>query len=130
MQVKSGDGMVDRLTLDQLVGAMSNFKADFGMLVSWSGFKKSVLSETVHQFFRVRLWDARVIIQELFTNYNKLDEDLRYHPNFLIIRLFPPFSPPFFAPAPHPALYKSSGITIIIITVHLFLNRRITSCTS
>lgn len=69
--------MVDRLTLDQLVGAMSNFKADFGMLVSWSGFKKSVLSETVHQFFRVRLWDARVIIQELFTNYNKLDEDIR-----------------------------------------------------
>lgn len=77
VQVKSTDGTVDRPTLDQLIGTMSNFNADFGLLVSWSGFKNSVIKEIPKQFFKVRLWDSKKIIEEIFENYDKLSDDIK-----------------------------------------------------
>ncbi len=77
VQVKTGDNPVDRPTLDQLLGAMQNFNADQGLLVSWGGFKSSVDKEIPKQFFRVRLWDQSSIIKELTDVYDKLDEDIR-----------------------------------------------------
>ena len=77
VQVKSGDTPVDRPTLDQLVGAMQNFGAESGLLVSWSGFKSSVDKELPAQFFRVRLWDQDALIEELLSSYERLDEDLK-----------------------------------------------------
>ncbi len=77
VQVKTGDTPVDRPTLDQLLGAMQNFNAEQGLLVSWGGFKISVDKEIPHQFFRVRLWDQDSIIQELMRVYDRLDEDIR-----------------------------------------------------
>src|SRR5699024_6975785 len=43
VQVKTSDTPLDRPTLDQLIGTMSNHGADFGLLVSWNGFKSSVM---------------------------------------------------------------------------------------
>ncbi len=77
VQVKTGDTPVDRPTLDQLIGAMQNFGADSGLLVSWSGFKGSVDKELPSQFFRVRLWDQDTLIEELLGCYEKLDEELK-----------------------------------------------------
>lgn len=77
IQVKTNDTPIDRPTLDQLIGTMSNYNADYGMLVSWSGFKTSVIREIPKQFFKVRLWDSRTIIQEIFNNYEKLSDDIR-----------------------------------------------------
>ncbi|GAB2542842.1 restriction endonuclease [Spirosoma aerophilum] len=77
VQVKTTDLQVDRPTLDQLVGVMSNVKADFGILVSWSGFKTSVYKEIPNQFFKVRLWDSKILLQELFSVYDKLDEEIK-----------------------------------------------------
>lgn len=77
VQVKSGDTPVDRPTLDQLIGAMQNFGAQFGLLVSWAGFKGSVDKELPAQFFRVRLWDQDTLIDELLACYDSLDEELR-----------------------------------------------------
>jgi restriction system protein len=77
VQVKTGDGPIDRPTLDQLIGAMQNFNADQGLLVSWSGFKSSVDKEIPNQFFRVRLWSQKEIVQELLQNYDKLDDDVK-----------------------------------------------------
>ena len=77
VQVKSQDSPVDRPTLDQLVGTMSNLKADFGLLVSWGGFKNSVKREEAQQFFRVRLWDSGDIIDGLLGLYDRLDDDLK-----------------------------------------------------
>lgn len=77
VQVKSYDTQVDRPTLDQLIGAMSIFGADYGLLVSWSGFKSSVLKEISKQFFKVRLWDSKQIIHEIFENYDKLNDDIK-----------------------------------------------------
>jgi restriction system protein len=77
IQVKTNDTPVDRPTLDQLIGTMSNYNADYGMLASWSGFKTSVIREIPKQFFKVRLWDSRNIIQEIFNNYDKLSDEIK-----------------------------------------------------
>lgn len=77
VQVKSTESPIDRPTLDQLIGAIHNFGADQGLLVSWSGFKNSVERERAKQFFKVRLWGQKEIIQEFIKNYDKLDEDIK-----------------------------------------------------
>jgi restriction system protein len=77
VQVKSNDGTIDRPTLDQLIGTMSNYNADYGLLVSWSGFKNSVNKEVPKQFFKVRLWDSKKIIEEIFKNYDNLSDKIK-----------------------------------------------------
>jgi restriction system protein len=77
VQVKTGDSPVDRPTLDQLIGTMQNVQAERGLLVSWGGFKNTVDKEIPSQFFKVRLWNQDTLIQELMTNYEKLDEDIK-----------------------------------------------------
>lgn len=77
VQVKTGDTPIDRPTLDQLIGAMQNFHAEQGLLVSWSGFKSTVDKEIPNQFFKVRLWGQKEIIEELLLNYDKLDEEMK-----------------------------------------------------
>ena len=77
VQVKTSDTPLDRPTLDQLIGTMSNYGADFGLLVSWSGFKSSVTREIPKQFFKVRLWDSKTVIQQIFENYEKLSDAIK-----------------------------------------------------
>lgn len=77
VQVKTQSTAVDRIILDQLGGVMHNYSADYGLLVSWSGFKDSVTREVGKQFFRIRLWDAHDVIKELFANYEKLSPSIR-----------------------------------------------------
>jgi restriction system protein len=77
VQVKSSDSPVDTPTLNQFVGTMQNVHADQGLLVSWGGFKTSVIRELPRQFFRVRMWDQKELISELFAHYEQLDEDIR-----------------------------------------------------
>lgn len=48
-----------------------------GLLVSWGGVKSSIDRGIPTQFFRVRLWDQDDLIDALFANYDKIDEDLR-----------------------------------------------------
>jgi restriction system protein len=77
VQIKTGDSPVDRPTLDQLIGAMQNVQAEQGLLVSWAGFKSSVDKDIPIQFFRVRLWNQDTIIEELMSNYDKLDDSIK-----------------------------------------------------
>ncbi|AYF53274.1 restriction endonuclease [Clostridium novyi] len=77
VQVKTSDVPIDRPTMDQLIGTMSNFNADYGLLVSWNGFKTSVIREIPKQFFKLRLWDSRKIIEQIFENYERLSEDIK-----------------------------------------------------
>lgn len=77
VQVKSQDAPIDRPTLDQLGGVMNNVNAEYGLLVSWSGFKDSVAREEAKQFFRIRLWDSNDVIRELFENYENLSPAIR-----------------------------------------------------
>jgi restriction system protein len=57
VQVKSSDYPEDVGTIRQLQGALKNFGADYGLFVSWGGFKSSVYSEGRRSFFQVRLWE-------------------------------------------------------------------------
>ncbi len=77
VQVKSGDGKTGRPTLDQLVGTMQNFQAEQGLLVSWGGFTKDVEDAEATQFFKVRLWGKQALIDELLSNYEKLNSDVK-----------------------------------------------------
>lgn len=77
VQVKSGDAPLDRPMLDQLVGVMQNVQADQGLLVSWGGFKSSIDKEKASQFFRVRLWDQDMLIEQLLAHYEQLDQTLQ-----------------------------------------------------
>jgi restriction system protein len=56
---------------------MQNFGGDQGLLVSSSGFKSSVDKEAASQFFRVRLWDADAVIEELLGQYDRLPAEIR-----------------------------------------------------
>lgn len=77
VQVKSTDEAVERPVLDQLIGTMANVGADYGLLVSWGGFKRSIIREIPMQFFKVRLWSHIDILHELLACYDLLDEDIR-----------------------------------------------------
>lgn len=77
VQVKTNGTPVGRPTMDQLLGTMSNVNADYGLLVSWSGFKVSVLNEVPKQFFKLRLWDSAKIIEQLFETYDLLSDDIK-----------------------------------------------------
>src|SRR5690606_14878283 len=72
VQVKSGDAVADRPEFTQLIGAMQSVNADFGLFVSWSGFKHTVYKEVPNQFFKVRLWNRKDLIEQLLSNYDKL----------------------------------------------------------
>ena len=77
VQVKSTDTPVDRIVLDQLGGVMKNFGAEYGLLVSWSGFKSSVINETAKQFFEIRLWTHKEIIEEFLRYYDQMDDEIK-----------------------------------------------------
>ena len=77
VQVKSTDAPVDRPVLDQLGGVMKNFNADYGLLVSWNGFKSSVISEIPKQFFNIRLWTHKEIVEEFLKYYDQMDSEIK-----------------------------------------------------
>lgn len=77
VEVKSGDGTVDRPTVDKLLGAMSKFNANHGLFVAWGGFKQHVPRDMASSFFRLRLWSQDDLLEQLFAVYDKLDEELK-----------------------------------------------------
>jgi restriction system protein len=77
VEVKSGEAPVDRPTVDKLLGAVTKFGAQEGLFVSWSGFKSNVHKEMAASFFSVRLWSQKELLEALFANYDRLDEDIK-----------------------------------------------------
>ena len=56
---------------------MHNVGAEYGLLVSWGGFRRSVMQDTYFQFFKVRYWSSVEIVNELLANYDKLDDEIK-----------------------------------------------------
>jgi restriction system protein len=77
VEVKSEDSLIDRPAIDKLLGAVSKFDADFGLFDAWGGFRAKTHLETISGFFQVRLWTQKEILENLFANYHKFDEELR-----------------------------------------------------
>lgn len=77
VEVKSESAQISRETVDKLLGAMTKFNADEGLFVAWGGFKGNVQKELATQFFRLRLWTRKELLEQLFEQYDRLDEDLK-----------------------------------------------------
>ena len=77
VEVKSGDGPVDRPPVDKLIGAGQKFGAETCLFVSWSGFKPNVQKELAASFFKVRLWSRKDLLEKLYANYERLPEEIR-----------------------------------------------------
>ena len=74
VQVKSSDAPVDVGVLRELQGVMQRFEADQGLIVSWGGFKATVIREARQLFFRIRLWDSGAVIAALSEHYDRLPD--------------------------------------------------------
>ena len=77
VQVKSSKSPVDVEVLRNLQGAMTKFKADEGLLVSWGGFNRPAQQEARLSFFTVRLWDADDLIAAIERIYDRLSKELQ-----------------------------------------------------
>ena len=61
----------------ELAGTMSAFKASQGLLVSWGGFKQSVVREARQDTFKIRLWDQSDLVDAIQRNYDRLDRNIQ-----------------------------------------------------
>ncbi len=77
VQVKSGTTPVGAPVLRELNGVLSTRGADQGLLVAWGGVTRTTRREQRDQFFRVRVWDAKDLMDAVFRNYDKFDEELQ-----------------------------------------------------
>lgn len=77
VEVKSGFDPVDRPTVDKLIGAGQKFGAETCLFVSWGGFKPNVQKQLARDFFRVRLWSRKELLEKIFAHYAQLPEEIR-----------------------------------------------------
>lgn len=77
VQVKSSNNPVDISAFNGLLGTLKTFNADQALLVSWGGFKQSVLQEARKNFFIIRLWDSNDLLEEILKNYDNFSDTLK-----------------------------------------------------
>lgn len=77
VQVKSTSTPVDVKVLRELRGVMSQVKAKQGLLVSWTGFNNNVIKEARNEFFIIRLWDSKELLNAIFKYYEKFSDELK-----------------------------------------------------
>mgnify|MGYP001406244490 FL=1 len=75
IQVKADDLPV--ATLDKFLGTMNDVGANYGLLVSWGGFKSNVEQERSNEFFKVRLWNQNDLIDQVLSHYEELDNNIK-----------------------------------------------------
>ena len=75
IQVRADDLPV--ATLDKFLGTMNDVGANYGLLVSWGGFKSNVEQERSNEFFRVRLWNQNDLIDQVLAHYEELDHYIK-----------------------------------------------------
>lgn len=77
VQVKSSATPADVSVLRELQGILPTFQANQGLLVSWGGFKPTVLKEARQSFFTIRLWDSGDLLKAIMRNYDRLSDELQ-----------------------------------------------------
>lgn len=77
VQVKSGASAEGQRTYNELLGVVSKFASQQGLLVSWGGFTNSVKTDARKEFFRIRLWDQGDVVDAILQNYDRLDDELK-----------------------------------------------------
>lgn len=76
-QVKSDASPVGAPVVQQLQGAMAAHGADQALLVAWGGVTRQARQVLESQQFRIRVWDADDLVDELCHSYARLPEELR-----------------------------------------------------
>ena len=77
VQVKSGSVPEWQKTFNELLGVVSKFASQQGLLVSWGGFTNPVKLDARKDFFRIRLWDQGDVVDAVLQNYERLDDEIK-----------------------------------------------------
>lgn len=77
VQVKSGSRPAGPEVYRSLHAPLTKLNADQGLLVSWSGFTKSVRTEARRDHFSIRLWDSGDLVDAIYRSYRALRADIR-----------------------------------------------------
>jgi restriction system protein len=77
VQVKSGSGAEGQKTFNELLGVVSKFASQQGLLVSWGGFTNPVKLDAKKDFFRIRLWDQGDVVDAVLQHYEHLDDEIK-----------------------------------------------------
>jgi restriction system protein len=77
VQVKSEAAPVGSQVVQQLLGAMNTHQAQQGLLVAWGGVTKAAEKLLGPQYFKVRVWSSKDLLEGIFRNYERLPEELR-----------------------------------------------------
>lgn len=77
VQVKSGNSPIGSKDYDELKGVLEKFGATHGLFVSWGGFNSKVEEEAKRDFFKIRLWNAEDLINEIQDVYPILSKELQ-----------------------------------------------------
>lgn len=77
VQVKSGAGAEGQRTFNELLGVVSKFASQQGLLVSWGGFTNKMKVDARKDFFRIRLWDQGDLVDAILQNYERLDDEIK-----------------------------------------------------
>lgn len=63
---------ISRMVLDEFNGLVKKYQAEYGILISPSGFKKSFPPEICREFFKLQCWDMQRVVNEILECYPKL----------------------------------------------------------
>ena len=77
VQVKSEAGAVGSPVVQQLLGAMHTHQTTQGLLVAWGGISRPAEQLLANQYFRVRVWSSKELLEAIFRNYDRLSEEIR-----------------------------------------------------
>lgn len=77
VQVKSGGGASGQSVYNELLGVMSKFDSQQGLLVSWGGFTNPVKKDSKKDFYRMRLWDQGDLVDAILEHYDRLDDEIK-----------------------------------------------------
>lgn len=77
VQVKSSKSPTDEDRITHLKGVCDRFKAKYGLFVSWGGMTRSTRDEINQSFFTIQMWDQKKILEEIYANYEKLDDEIK-----------------------------------------------------
>ncbi|MFA6412025.1 MAG: restriction endonuclease [Syntrophales bacterium] len=77
VKVKPQDAPESLKSIDEIQDLMKKYGVKDGILVSLNGFENSIYRKVDQGFFNVRLWAINELLDELFSEYDHLDENLK-----------------------------------------------------
>lgn len=77
VQCKSSDSALDVAVVQRLQGALGTIGADQALLVAFGGLNRKASELLMNQQYKVKVWDADAVLNELLDVYDKVDEEIK-----------------------------------------------------